>query len=384
MDKYNESNRLRQLLFAVIATMVFVLTASSVAVAQGKYKIGDRVECDATQMGTFKKGTIVPFPKSEADQSGRLYYVKLDGSNITEGYVCMATHMRPLVEAASSKPENEADNQAQNQPNTSNQTGNQSSANEAQATFKPGDRVQCDAAQIGAWKAGTVMHYLQTDRYRDANGGYFRVRIDAPNKYAFDPGGQVCMAKFMRPFKDGHKEKSSGMKYSVGDRIEAQSYAGNWFPAKITALAGDFYTVRYDNYDSTHDETVDAVRLRTPGKKTDVDKTDKDKTDLPIKMAGGIPAIPGTAWKMDFGIKGANVQRILFCKSGRWEVVSSQLLNGGAASLMGTYTVSGSTIALKADGKTTSYQMSLNGGVLQLTGGKQNMRLYEPVPTQCK
>ena len=101
-------------------------------------------------------------------------------------------------------------------------------------------------------------------------------------------------------------------------------------------------------------------------------------------MTGGIPPIPGTAWKMDFGIKRGNVQRILFCKSGRWEVVSSQLLNGGAVSLMGRYSVSGSTLALTGDGKTTNYRISRNDVGLLLSGGSQDMRLYEPVPTECK
>ena len=40
------------MIFAAVVTIVFVFV-SPVAVAQGKYKISDRVECDATQMGTF-------------------------------------------------------------------------------------------------------------------------------------------------------------------------------------------------------------------------------------------------------------------------------------------------------------------------------------------
>lgn len=106
---------------------------------------------------------------------------------------------------------------------------------------------------------------------------------------------------------------------------------------------------------------------------------------LTIPMEGGaVPALAGTAWKMDFGIRRGNVQRILFCRSGRWEVVSSQLLTGGAVSLMGRYTVSGSTLALTGDGKTTNYRISRNDVGLLLSGGRQDMRLYEPVPTECK
>lgn len=334
-------------------------------------------------MGTFKKGTVLPFPKNDPDQAGRFYYVALDGSHMTEGYLCMATHMRPLVEATPSKPGSQAQNQV-------SQPGSRSSASHAM-TYKPGDRVQCDASQIGAWKAGVVMHYLQTDRYRDANGGYFRVRLDNDRGRAetFDPGGQVCMARFMRPFSDGYEDKAPNVNRRVSDRVEAQSYAGNWLPARITAIEGGFYTVRYDNYDSTHDETVDAVRLRSIGAgnaQAVVPGTKNDPTDLAPNMADAFPALQGTAWKIDWGIKGGNVQRFLFCRSGRWEVVSSQLLTGGAMSMTGSYNVQGSSLVTKDTngGKVTNYRMVWNKGILELDSGKVKMRLYDPVETQCK
>lgn len=356
----------------ILATLWLILAANPEAVAQGRYKIGDRVECDTSQIGQFKPGTIVPYPKNETDRSGRLFYVVLDGSHITEGYVCMATHMRVLAAAppvSAARPDRKDD-----QPAAANQP----------PKFKPGDRVECDASQIGAWKSGVVMHYLQTDRYRDANGGYVRVRLDNTRGAAstFDPGGQVCMANFVRPFNDGYKEKAPNEARRVDDHLEAQDYAGNWLPARIVATDGAFFTVRFDNHDRTHDETVDAVRLRTTG--TGAPMKASETAVMPLPMNGGIPAIPGTAWKMDFGIKQGNVQRILFCKSGRWEVVSSQLLNGGAVSPMGKYSVSGSTLALTGDGKTTNYRISRNDVGLLLSGGRQDMRLYEPVPTECK
>lgn len=358
---------------AILATLWLILAATPEAFAQGRYRIGDRVECDPTQMGQFKPGTIVDYPKNETERTGRFFYVLLDGSHITEGYLCMATHMRalnaPSPPSATPAP---ARDEAHAEPPVS--AG-------ASPRFKPGDRVQCDAAQIGAWKSGVVMHYLPTDRYRDANGGYVRVRLDNTRGIAgtFDPGGQVCMVRFTRPFSDGYQEKAPADKRRVGDRLEAQDYAGNWLPAQIVAAEGAFFTVRFDNYDRTHDETVDAVRLRTTGSAPPV-----NAIPTPLPLAGGIPALPGTAWKMDFGIKGGNVQRILFCGSGRWEIVSSQLLNGGAVSPMGRYTVSGGTLALTGDGRTTNYAISRSEAGLLLTGGRQNMRLYEPVPTACK
>lgn len=363
----------------VLAALCFILAGSAEGAATGKYKIGDRVECDPSQIGQFKPGTIVDYPKNETDRSGRFFYVLLDGSNITEGYLCMATHMRALGVAPTAAPPTAAPPDASRQPD---RREDQPGARNQSEKFKPGDRVQCDAAQIGAWKAGVVMHYLQTDRYRDANGGYFRVRLDNTRGLAsaFDPGGQVCMARFMRPYNDGYQEKAPGDRRRIGDRLEAQTYAGNWLPAQIVAALGDFFTVRFDNYDSTHDETVDAVRLRTTGTGASA-QTVPLTIPLTIPMSGGIPAIPGTAWKMDFGIKHGNVQRILFCKSGRWEVVSSQL---GSVALMGRYRVSGSTLALTGDGKTTNYRISKSDVGLLLTGGSQDMRLYEPVSTECK
>ena len=367
----------KEALITILATLWLVLGAVPNTLAQSRYKIGDRVECDPAQIGQFKPGTIVDYPKNEKERTGRFFFVLLDGSHITEGYLCMATHMRPL---AAAPPVEERPTPAP-APAPGNDPPGPGSLPQG---FKPGDRVQCDASQIGAWKAGVVMHYLPTDRYRDANGGYFRVRLDNTRGIAgtFDPGGQVCMARFMRPFSDGYKEKAPKDQRRVGERLEAQDYAGNWLPAQIVARDGEFFTVRFDNHDRTHDETVDAVRLRAKGS---VPPPPAQAPPTPIAMNGGeIPALPGTAWKMDFGIKGGNVQRILFCKSGRWEVVSSQLLNGGAVSLMGRYTVSGGTLALTGDGKTTNYAISRSDVGLLLTGGRQNMRLYEPVPTACR
>lgn len=227
----------------IVATLCLIFAASPAAVAQGKYKIGDRVECDPSQIGQFKPGTIVEFPKNETERTGRFFYVLLDGSHITEGYLCMATHMR-------------------------------------------------------------------------------------------DISGTPPVAPPAAP------------------RTVPQA------------------------------EQPKAVRQRTTAMAAPVRKPESPARA--IAMGAGIPAIPGTAWKMDFGIKHGNVQRILFCKSGRWEVVSSQLLNGGAVSLMGRYSVSGSTLALTGDGKTTNYRISPNDVGLLLAGGRQDMRLYEPVPTACK
>jgi len=236
---------------AVIATICLMTTSHAIAATNGKYAVGDRVECDPAQIGQFKKGTVAPYLKNDPDQeSGRYYRVVLDGSYITEGYECMATHMRPLLEATPPVAES---------PKSSPPAAGQVSA----------------------------------------------VPIAAP---------------------------------------------------VVVPAAGPQPT---------------ATPAKAPIQK--------------LKLVGGLPVLAGTAWKIDWGIKGGNVQRFLFCTTGRWEVVSSQLLDG-ALTMMGTYRVQGKSLLAKDanDGKTTNYKMSWKGGMLELDTGKSKMKLYEPVKTLCR
>ena len=238
-------------MLAVIATVTFMSTSHVLAATNGKYKVGDRVECDPAQIGQFKKGTVAPYLKNDLDQeSGRYYRVVLDGSYITEGYECMATHMRPLAEAAPPAAES---------PKTS-----------------------------------------------------------PPANNSVNP---VPVA-----------------------------------PPVVAPVA-------------------DPKPAATPTK----------AASLKPKLVGGLPVLAGTAWKIDWGIKGSNVQNFLFCTTGRWEVVSSQLLNG-ALTMMGTYRVQGKSLLARDanDGKTTTYKMTWKGGMLELNDGKSKMKLYEPVKTLCR
>lgn len=104
MKKETNSNWQKQLLFAAIATIVFLSAAPSVAVAQGKYKVGDRVECEIT--GTlpgkyWMKGTISPFQKGDfgpgMEPDGSWFHFKADANGVEYG--CKPEHIRVLAGA---------------------------------------------------------------------------------------------------------------------------------------------------------------------------------------------------------------------------------------------------------------------------------------------
>ncbi len=117
------------------------------------------------------------------------------------------------------------------------------------------------------------------------------------------------------------------------------------------------------------------------------------QTDGETQTGGNLPVIAGTAWKIDWKRSGP-VQTYLFCKSGRWEVISSQFLKyqdipgseGGGTVFSGTYAVKGDTLISKwEDGKTDTYKMSWDGSRLKLDDGSGTLvELYEPSTTECR
>jgi hypothetical protein len=68
-----------------------------------KYKIGDRVQCDRTDMQAWETGTVVPLRKTDL-QDGRVYRVLLDSYSkaglYLDGHDCTVERMRPLAGAA--------------------------------------------------------------------------------------------------------------------------------------------------------------------------------------------------------------------------------------------------------------------------------------------
>jgi hypothetical protein len=371
---------LKHLVFTVVA-VVCSLAAASPAVAQDKkYKAGDRVECDWLQNGTFDKGTVVPFTSTDLDQSGRWYRVKLDKDKIPNSTVeCMATRLRPFVEEAKDDSQNNAGGgeSDQNQSNTNNDSGDGPSPKNRAAKYEPGDRVECDKAQIGVWEKGTVMHYLPNDTDR---GSYVRVKLDG---YKLYPEGLQCLANFIRPL-GGEGLKATG-KYKVGDAVEAKNHNGSWLPAKITAVDGAFYKVRFENRDSRYDETIDEERIRPPGasEKEAADQNEGNEARDQNPRTGRAPrSLPGTAWKIDFG-KGVRGTIFRFCKSGTWDIVPDRAGSIGAVGK--SYSVSGNTLTTvnRDDGKVQRWKMTWEGDVLVLFDGKQTLRLHYNGQTQC-
>lgn len=369
MKNQTKSNWKNYLFLTGIAFVFLLMANSAISAQTKKFKVGDRVECDWLQNSTFDTGTVVPFTSTDLDKSGKWFRVKLDKDKIPNSTVeCMATRLRPLVEENTDNSENESEKE-ENSP--SNNNSNQSNSKNKAGGFQPGDRVECDKAQIGVWEKGTVMNYLPNDTDK---GSYIRVRLDG---YKFYKEGHQCMLKFVRPLGEASL-KASG-KYKVGDSVEAQNSNGSWLPAKIIAVEGAFYKVRFDNRASTYDEKIDDARIRPPGS-----AENENTNQNPTPKTGGVPrTLPGTAWKIDFG-RGKTGTTFLFCRSGRWEIVPERA--GSIGAVGSSYKVSGNTLTTvnRDDGKVEKWKMSWEGDVLILNDGKVTLKLHYNGETQCK
>ena len=173
--------------------------------------------------------------------------------------------------------------------------------------------------------------------------------------------------------------------HKVGDRVEGEWKSGLWFTAKIIEADGGQYKVRYDSDGVI--QSLPSARLRPVGggaRPASPPRQNAADVKVPV-LADGFPVIPGTAWKIDWGIRGGNVQVFLFCESGRWEVVSP-MLTAGAVTLMGTYKLQGNKLTTKnSNGReVTDYRMSWKSSVLDLDSGKTVMHLHYRGTTACK
>lgn len=197
MKKQTKSNWQR-IAFAAIASIILMLAANSQAVAQGKYKVGDLVECDTVENGKgWRKGTVIAFQDDDgyngySPDSGYFYRVRIFAL-YPEGQFCKSEYMRLQAKAAPAENQNKADGNNENQPQANN-TENQA------LKFKQGDRVECDNTETGKyWDKGTVIPFQKDEMYNgySQDSGYFyRVRID--RHAALDPEGRLCKAAAMR------------------------------------------------------------------------------------------------------------------------------------------------------------------------------------------
>ncbi len=170
----------------------------------------------------------------------------------------------------------------------------------------------------------------------------------------------------------------------VGDRVEAEWKRGLWYTAKIIEINAGQYKVRYESDGIIQDVTSDRLRRNGASGSTPATSPSVTNGKVPV-LTNGFPIIPGTAWKIDWGIRGGNVQVFLFCKSGRWEVVSP-MLSSGAVTLMGTYKLQGHDLVTQNENgrEVTSYRMAWNANVLELDSGKSRMRLHYNGTTECR
>ena len=84
-------------LFAVIAAVILMFAASANVAAQGKFKVGDKVECDAMGIGKWEKGTIVAFSTSDDPETAGYYRFSSDRYPKPEGSICPIAKLRPLT-----------------------------------------------------------------------------------------------------------------------------------------------------------------------------------------------------------------------------------------------------------------------------------------------
>lgn len=374
MKKQIRTNR-RTIGFTAITVIVFMFTVNSLTFAQTAYKVGDKIE--ALDGGRWYKAQII----EAKDGKFKIHY---DGYDSVMDVWKTPDDFRRIGGDKPTANENNAGSQTQEQP---------AAANKA-TKYKPGDRVECDKAQMGIWEKGTVMAFLPDDTNKNS-GRFYRVRLDSFVKGGLYMAGHECVVDAIRPINEAPL-KASG-KYKVGDQIEAQNSNLSWLPAKIIAVEGAFYKVRFDSRDERYDETIDDLRIRQIGADKQADNADKSrKTETTPKPTGAPTSLPGTAWSLRLYRKSkgysadGTVMTMLFCPGGTWDIVRYGLApgNAGAVGQRGTYKVAGKSLTLKngQDGQTESYTITwLDAKTVELSDGSDIIwRLFDGVKTNCQ
>ena len=349
--------------------MLFALGSLGVA-AQPSYNVGDKVE--VRDGGKWYRAEIL-------DSRDGKFLIHYDGYDSVMDVWTTTEYIRRIDGVTSTSLQNGG----------GSQSNNPSSPTSNAPKFKPGDRVECDKAQIGVWEKGTVMPFSPDD---PKTARFYRVRLDSLLKGGLYGAGIECQSDAIRPLNEPALQPSG--KYKVGDRIEAQNSYLTWLPARIIAIEGAFYKVRFDNRDERYDESLDDTRIRTIGGQSPELKPDSKKAKTTAKPTRAIQLTSGTAWslrlyrKKDGYSSDGTVQTMLFCPNGTWDTVRSGFGTPGAVGQRGTYKIAGKSLTLKngQGGQTERYAITaLNAGTYELNDGSDIIwRLFDGVKTTCR
>ena len=330
----------------IVIAIASMLATSSLAFAQENFKFGDKIE--VKDGGQWYKAEII------AIEDGK-FKIHYDGySSVTDVWV-VPDRIR-LIGAPD--------------PATINKA----------TRYRPGQRVECDLTSIGHWEKGTVVPFLPNDTTKNL-GNFYRVRLDSFEKSGLYKAGHECNTVNIRPIGEAPMRASG--RYQVGNQIEARNANNSWLPAKVIAVEGAFYKVRFDSRDSRSDESVPDDRIRPFGTAGKLAAALNSQPVKPTpKMAGALPWLPGTAWKIDFG-RGVTGTVFQFCRNRRWEIIPQRAGTIGAVGK--SYTVSGNTLTTvnADDGMVERWAMAWKNGALDLFDGKTNLRLHYNGENQC-
>lgn len=131
-------SRQKRLVFAAIAFCVFMFGGQATVTAQGKYKPGDRVECEVTGNPNGKyweKGTVLEF-RANDQPDGSWYRVKADSNKVE--YYCKIEHIRPIAGGLQTKTENKVEKKEVTKEKTAVEVNNNPAG---------GDFIQCPVRQ---------------------------------------------------------------------------------------------------------------------------------------------------------------------------------------------------------------------------------------------
>lgn len=190
MKKRINSNWQKHLLFAAIATVVFMFAAISFAAAQDlnqTYVVGESIEVNRAL--TWQKAKII-------EEKGSGYMIRFDADGVE--YFVDKGRMRPL--AGTIRPA-----QPENGQTTPTEPGKPKNQENNANKYKIGDRVECDRTGRESWEKGTVVPLRKTD-FQD--GRIYRVLLDSYSRAGLYLDGHDCTVESMRllagaaPFKN--------------------------------------------------------------------------------------------------------------------------------------------------------------------------------------